>query len=455
MYPVVADVSGVSMTGQFKSYSKAAIAYFAVLLSISASISASISTAIAQGNPALPPLPKTTPLPSPDPPPPMTTQEAASMQKFVKEEIRDSKEVGDRIQQEVDRTFGWTLSLLNTLITVLIAIPILTGLAAFWLRRSILGQVVQDIRKELELVREELKIQAARDLKDQLATFKHELEAAKSGFTTQLQTLSITAQQEKDRIFQELAKITPSIIQEEFVAPEIHQRIQELTDQLDFLKSHNAQLLLSASDYLKQGDACYLERRLEDAISSYEKALNLNPNLVDAWLAKAKALRRLKRYEESIAANNRAIQIQPENPSGWFGKGYALTEIQKYEEADVAYAQAIKLNPDRSIFWRHHAFVLIKLGKSQEAWFCLEKALELAPDSGSNHYTRALYYASQTQIESALQSLSEALKLRPTQYEYSQLVLADPAFDSLRTGDRFQQLINASETASIAHEQSV
>ena len=248
------------MTGQSKSYSKAAIAYFAVLLTVSGSLSASVSAAIAQS--ALPPLPNTTPLPSPDPPPPMTTQEADSMQKFVKDEIRDSNEVGDRIQKEVDRTFGWTLSLLNTLITVLIAIPILTGLAAFWLRRSIMGQVVQDIRKELELAREELKVQAARDLKDQLATFKLELEAAKLGFTTQLQTLSTTAQQEKDRIFQELAKITPSIIQEEFVAPEIQQRIQELTDQLDFLKSQNAQLRLSASDYLKQGDACYLERRI-------------------------------------------------------------------------------------------------------------------------------------------------------------------------------------------------
>jgi tetratricopeptide (TPR) repeat protein len=443
------------MTGQFKSYSKAAIAYLAVLLSVSASISASVSAAIAQGNPALPPLPNTTPLPSPDPPPPMTAQEAASMQKFVKEEIRDSKEVGDRIQEEVDRTFGWTLSLLNSLITVLIAIPILTGLAAFWLRRSIIGQVVQDIRKELELVREELKIQAARDLKDQLATFKHELEAAKLGFTTQLQTLSITAQQEKDRIFQELAKITPSIIQEEFVAPEIQQRIQELTDQLDFLKSHNDQLLLSASDYLRQGDAFYIERRHEDAVRSYEKALDLDPDLVNAWLGKAKALRRLKRYEEAIAANNRAIQIQPENPSGWFGKGYVLTDIQKYKEADAAYAQAVKLNPNQSYFLRHRAFVLIKLANYSEAEICLNKALEINPASANIYYTKALNYASQNHTELALQNLEQAVKITPHQYSYQQIILAESAFDSLRTTDRFQQLLSASESASLAQEQAI
>ena len=438
------------MIGQLKICSRATIAHFAVLLSVSALASASISMAIAQADPALPPLPNTTPLPSPEPPPPMTTQEAASMQKFVKDEIRDSKEVGDRIQQEVDRTFGWTLSLLNTLITVLIAIPILTGLAAFWLRRSIIGQVVQDIRKELELVREELKIQAARDLKDQLATFKYELEAAKLGFTTQLQTLSITAQQEKDRIFQELAKITPSIIQEEFVAPEIQQRIKELTDQLDFLKAQNTQLLLSASDYLKQGNAFYVERRHEDAVNSYEKALDLDSDLIEAWLGKAKALRRLKRYEEAIAANNRAIQIQPENPSGWFGKGYTLTDIQKYKEADAAYAQAIQLNPDQSYLLRHRAYVLIKLADYSEAEACLNKALEINPASSNTYYTKALSYASQNQTELAFQNLEQAIKITPHQYGYQQIILTEPAFDSLRTDDRFQHWFGT----AIVHEKT-
>ena len=185
---------------------------------------------------------------------------------------------------------------------------------------------------------------------------------------------------------------------------------------------------------------------MEDAIASYEKALDLNPNLVDALLAKGKALRRLKRYEEAIAVNDRAIQIQPENSSGWFGKGYALTEMQKYSEADVAYAQATKLDPSRSIFWRHHAYVLIKLGSYREAWFCLDKAIALDPDSASSYYTQAFYHALHNQMELALQSLSEAAKFRPAQYEYSRMILAEPAFDLLRTDDRFQQLIKAPTT---------
>ncbi len=422
---------GVSMVGS-RTYCGVAIAF---------AITLSIDTAIAQGNSSLPPLPKTTPLPSPDPPPPLTPQQAASMEKFVKDEIREGREVSDRIQEEVNRTFGWTIGLLNTLITVLIAIPIVTGLAALYLRRSIIGQVVQEIQKELELVRAELRVQAARDLKEQLAVFKQELENAKLNFTNQLQTLSLTAQQEKDRIFQELAKITPSIIQEEFVAPEVQQRIKELTDQLDALKSQNGQLSLSASDYLKQGDALYIERRLKDAISSYEKALALDSTLVEAWIGKAKTLRRLKRYEEALAANEQVIQIQPDNAFGWHGKGVILEYLQKYDEAEIAHAQAIKLSPERSNFWRNRAFVLIKLGNYQEAWTCLNQALEIHPNSSTIHYVKAFYHAAQHQTELAFQSLSQAVQLNPTRSGFSEVVLAEPAFDTLRADDRVQHLI--------------
>jgi tetratricopeptide (TPR) repeat protein len=424
------------MTGQAKTWGKTAIACVAILLFMEG--------AIAQGNSSLPPLPDTTPLPSPDPPPPLTAQQSASMEKFVKDEIRNSDEVGNRVREEIDRTFGWTIGLLNTLIAVLVAIPILTGLAAFWLRRIIIGQAVQDIKKELELVREELKVQAAKDLKDQLATFEQELAAAKLGFTNQLQTLSITAQQEKDLIFQELAKITPLVIQEEFVAPEIQEKIKALTEQLEALKSQHSLLMLSPDDYLNQGNAFYLETRYEDAIASYEKALEFDPTLVDAWLGKAKASRKLKRYEVAIAANDRAIQLQPDNASAWFGKGYALSDLQKYKEADAAYAQAIQLNPDASIFWRHRAFVLIKLGDHQEAWLCLEKALETEPNSSHAHCTKAFYYASQNQPELALASIEEAVRLNPDEHKYPGYILVESAFELLQADDRFQQLIGDS-----------
>ncbi len=67
-------------------------------------------------------------------------------------------------------------------------------------------------------------------------------------FISQVQSLSLTAQKEKEQILQELSRITPSIIQDKFVTPEVQQKIQELTKQLDSLKSANPHLSLTAKD---------------------------------------------------------------------------------------------------------------------------------------------------------------------------------------------------------------
>lgn len=424
---------------QPKVWSRAAIALFVFLCLILYPALCSVGTALAQENTPLPPVP--VPLPTPDPPPPLTAQQEAALEKFVKDEIQNSREVGDRVQDEVGRTFGWTLDLVNLLISVLIAIPILTGLAALYLRRSIIDQVVRDIQKEVELVREQLKVQAAQDLKTQLETFRQELELAQTNFVSQLQTLSTSAQQEKDRIFQELARITPSIIQQEFVAPEIQARIRELTHQLQALRSNYSQIVLSVDDYLKEADAFYFERQYEAAIASFNKAIEIDPNCVSAWLGQAKALRRAKQHHESLAANERVIQLQPDNPSGWFGKGFALIDLQKYAEAVAATDRAIQLEPDRGVFWRNKGYALMKLGADQEALACFDRALELKPNSGRTYYWKAAYHALKQQIEPALPNLSKALRFNGD-YLRGELE-TDPDFDWIREDDRFKELLKS------------
>jgi len=123
-------------------------------------------------------------------------------------------------------------------------------IVALILRNSIRSQLISEIKKQLEEetkkeVKEQLKVQVTEELQKQVEEFKQDLESLKSDFVSQLQDLFLVAQTEKEEIFQELSKITPSIIQEEFVAPEIHQKIQELTRQLEFLTSVNPHLALT------------------------------------------------------------------------------------------------------------------------------------------------------------------------------------------------------------------
>ena len=377
----------------------------------------------------------------------LSNQQQEEIEKLIEDEIDRSKKISEMVQSEVDRTFDWTISLINLLITVLIAIPIVTGLAVLLLRRSIIDQLVTETKKQLQEeteheVKKQLEVQVAAGLKRQVEVFKQELEVLrqelktlKADFASQLQSLFLAAQTEKEKIFMEISRITPSIIHEEFVAPEVQLKVQELTQQLEALRLANPQLYLTADDYLKQGHALWYEGRYEDAIASYDQAIQINPDLAAAWSGRGKSLDKLKRYEEALASHNQSIQINPDEYKSWFGKGYSLRNMQRYEEALLAYEKVIQLKPDYHHAWNHRGYALLKLGNYQEAWESIEKVAKLQPNSSGLAYNKAYYYALQGKTELAIENLVFENKLKERAKNNSD-------FDVIRDDERFQQFIN-------------
>lgn len=71
---------------------------------------------------------------------------------------------------------------------------------------------------------------------------------------------------------------------------------------------------------------------------NYRKAIKVTPEIV-----KAPAIEDQRKYEEAINAYDKAIEINPENADAWYNKGFALYELGKYEEATEAYDTARKI----------------------------------------------------------------------------------------------------------------
>lgn len=410
--------------------------------------------AVAQPTPLDEDVPSITATPLPEPM--LTDVQKTEVRNAMRQELLESSLIEDQIEDEVSQTFGWTINLLNLLITVLIAIPILTGLGALYLRQSIIDRLVREIKKQLQdEIRQEvdaqLKAQVAEELNKQIERFNADI-------TNRLQTLYQSAEQEKDRIIQqitalttiappiistdekelalqELVRTSPLIVQEEFVSPTIKERIHTLTQQLESIESEFPQLL-TANDYVNQGDAYYFDRRPNDALESYETAIAKDPTLFSAWLGKSKALRRLGRLDEAIAANETVIELSPTNHRGWFGKAFALQDLQRYTEALPLIERAIELSPNTHYLWKHRGYLLTKLGRFSEAEACFDQAAALNPTSSGTFYTRAYFYAAQNQIEQAIAHLKQAIELYP---HFRDVVKTDPDFDGLRSDERFRE----------------
>jgi tetratricopeptide (TPR) repeat protein len=332
------------------------------------------------------------------------------LQRLVEDDIEKSLAIHEQIQVEVDRTFSHTTTLLNVLLVILTAMPILAGIGIWFIRRSVLNQIVADTRKQLqEEVEKQLSAEVAEELKQQAAAFQKEIDDLKTEFAAQLdqlRSLFSDAQKEKDKIIQELAQILPSPIRDS-TSPEVHQKIQTLTKQLEILKSANSRLSFTANDYVEQGKALYFEGQYEDAIAFYEKAITAEPENLKAWLSRGAALAKLQRYDEAIAAYEKVTALKPDFSEAWFGKGLVLTRMQKYEAAIAAYTQLTDLKPDFYLAW----------------------------------FGKARCYAYQNQIALALTALEKAIALNPDKVK--EATKTDNAFEPLRDNEQFQALISS------------
>ncbi len=397
--------------------------------------------ALAQTEPLPPPEIPSTPLPSPEPPPILPAQEQ-TIRQLIETEIRDSRQIADRVDDEVDGAFGFTLNLLNLLIAMLIAVPIGTGFVLWWLRQSVIDRLVSDVRQQFQqeterIVKQQLEHEVTARLQAQIDSFEQEIDQLRTDFELRLRGLYQDAEKNKDRVLQELSQILAAVGQDDTVPAPVSHRLHELTEQLKSIKSVSPDVAFSDADYLKTANAFYLGQQYEEAIAAYQAALALDANSAEAWRGLAKTLRRMGQPAEALRANEELIRRHPQDAWGWFGKGYCLSDLKQYEAALQAYDVAIQFAPNRSTFWKQKGYVLTHLQHYDEALECLDKALRIKPESAGAYYSKAYCYAAQHQLEMAVDHLREAIRRRPSLQE---ILKTDSDFDGIRRSELFQRL---------------
>ncbi|MDJ0689820.1 MAG: tetratricopeptide repeat protein [Xenococcaceae cyanobacterium MO_188.B32] len=127
---------------------------------------------------------------------------------------------------------------------------------------------------------------------------------------------------------------------------------------------------------LKQASA----GNLDEAIISWEKALELNPNLGEAWHNRGSALGRLGNYEEALASFEQTLKIDPHNAQAWNERGHVLYQLSQWQGAADSWERAVTIVSNNYQFWYNRGCALEKLQQYQEAIASYEKALEIKPD---------------------------------------------------------------------------
>jgi len=81
-----------------------------------------------------------------------------------------------------------------------------------------------------------------------------------------------------------------------------------------------------------------------EAITYYDQALAIDPNLTEAWMAKGVAHHNLGSYAESVGCLDSALALDPGNAAAWSLKGTILESWRRPDEAAACYAKAGELD---------------------------------------------------------------------------------------------------------------
>jgi tetratricopeptide (TPR) repeat protein len=192
----------------------------------------------------------------------------------------------------------------------------------------------------------------------------------------------------------------------------------------------------NAIELNKQGNTLFDLQRYKDALTVYEKAVNLRPDYAQGWNGQGKTLYELKQYKEALAAYDKAIQIQPDYLEAWIGRGYVLGILQRYQEAIASFDRAIQLKDDNPEVWNAKGEALSNLKQYDEAIQSYEQGIELKPDDYEAWYKKGLALQNLKRYKDAIAAYDKVVELKPD-YEQGWYNLGNALVNLQRYQDAF------------------
>lgn len=124
---------------------------------------------------------------------------------------------------------------------------------------------------------------------------------------------------------------------------------------------------LEAMRHHSKGTASMLSEKYEEAIVYFKKAIDLNPDFIEAYYNLGITYEKLDKHKDSVEALKKAIQLDPNRANAHYALGYAYYRLEKYDDAVVTFKQSIKIKPDSAFAHSKLGYVYLIMGNEEAA----------------------------------------------------------------------------------------
>lgn len=155
-----------------------------------------------------------------------------------------------------------------------------------------------------------------------------------------------------------------------------------------------------------------LERqgKLEESVAAHEKALEIDPNLVQAHINLIKLYAELGQVEKAEEHYRAAIQLDPGSAQSYYNYGVLLLSTEKYQPAEDAFRKTLDINPYDADAHNNLGYLLERKGLSSEASSEYQKAIENKPGDRQAHFNLGRVLVNQKRYQEGISELKKTIE---------------------------------------------
>jgi tetratricopeptide (TPR) repeat protein len=192
---------------------------------------------------------------------------------------------------------------------------------------------------------------------------------------------------------------------------------------------------------------------VEEGISQYQQALQINPDFAEAHYNLGIALRQKGKVDEAISHYQTALQINPRHANAHNNLGGALLQKGNVAEAIFHFQKALQINPDDVEARYNLGNAVLQKGSVDEAIAHFQKALQIKPDDAQAHNNLGNALYQKGAVDEAIAHFQKALQINPdyaeARYNLGNALLQKGSVDEAIT--HFQKALQINPDYAEAH----
>lgn len=170
---------------------------------------------------------------------------------------------------------------------------------------------------------------------------------------------------------------------------------------------------LSACSHYENGNALFENGNMIEALSEYDKAIELNPRHAQAYTNRALVLQSIGQLDQALESCNHAIEINPTILEAYINRGNIHSELGNFSLAVNDYDNALYINTNSMKAHYNKGNALQALRQWEKSITCYENIVRIEPQNYAAFFNIGLAWHQLMQWDNALKNYALAIEYNP------------------------------------------